>query len=68
MSDLVKNVMVRVLIEMNKRVGIQVSREVEETAENDIKESLKELVYNFLVKDGESSEEEATSASSFQGL
>ena len=55
MSELIKNVMVRVLIEMNKRVGIQVTREVEETADSQIKESLKEFVYSLLVRDGKSS-------------
>lgn len=56
MSDLVKRISIRMLIEINKRMGICVDREVELSAENEIKESIKELVYKILLNDGESSE------------
>ena len=58
MSDLVKNVTMRMLIEINKRMGIQVGQNVEENANEQIRKSLKEIVYSILVKDDESNEKE----------
>ena len=58
MSDLVKNVTMRMLIEINKRMGIQVGQNVEENANEEIRKSLKEIVYSILVKDDESNEKE----------
>ncbi|MHA1620196.1 MAG: hypothetical protein ACTSVZ_13040 [Promethearchaeota archaeon] len=55
MEDLVKNVTIRILIEMNKRAGIQVDRDVELSTEEQIKESIKDLVYKLLVNNGKPS-------------